>query len=91
MAAMRHDGPVSSAIFSADGAPALTASDDGTARIWDASTGHEIARLAGHDGRVSSAVFNRDATRVVTASDDDDMTAQSMGRRRRAVDHNISS
>ena len=38
-----------SAAFSADGKRVVTASDDKTARIWDAESGKEIAVLKGHD------------------------------------------
>jgi len=40
---MRHEGKLRSAEFSPDGQRVATASEDGTARIWDARTGHEIA------------------------------------------------
>jgi WD40 repeat protein len=46
------------------------ASDDNTARLWDAASGREITALKGHEGRVNSAAFSPDGTRVVTASDD---------------------
>ena len=53
----------------------VTASEDNTARVWDAASGELIARLVGppwvgHEGRVYSAAFSPDATRVVTASSD---------------------
>ncbi|WP_424444877.1 hypothetical protein, partial [Methanothrix sp.] len=38
---MAHDGPVRAVAFSSDGSKALTSSDDGTARIWDVSSGQE--------------------------------------------------
>jgi WD40 repeat protein len=38
-----HEGSVFSAAFSPDGSRIVTASDDDTARIWDAATGKEIA------------------------------------------------
>ena len=38
-----------SAAFSGDGKRVVTASDDKTARIWDAESGKEIAVLKGHD------------------------------------------
>ena len=48
----------------------LTASEDGTAKIWDASTGECKLTLAGHNGWVLSAVFSPDGTSVVTSSND---------------------
>ena len=47
----------------------VTASDDGTARIWDAESGAELATLAASEP-VNSAAFSPDGDRVVTASDD---------------------
>jgi WD40 repeat protein len=48
----------------------VTASDDKTARVWDAETGKTTAVLAGHAGPVWSAAFSPDGQQVVTASDD---------------------
>jgi WD40 repeat protein len=61
---------VGSAQFSPDGARIVTAVWDGTARIWDATTGRQIAVLRGHEGGVSSAAFSPDGTRIVTAAPD---------------------
>ena len=61
---------VTSAVSSSDGQRVLTASDDNTARIWDAKTGSELIRFEGHGSGVRSAVFSADGQRVVTASDD---------------------
>ena len=66
---MIHGGPVYCAAFSLDGARVLTASDDGTAKIWDLKTGSSIG-LRGHKYPVSSATFSPDGSRVVTASSD---------------------
>jgi WD40 repeat protein len=59
-----------SAEFSRDGSRIVTASDDKTARIWDAATAEEIATLRGHQSFVISAAFNADGSRIVTASGD---------------------
>ena len=62
-----HEGPVRSAVFSADGARVLTASEDRTARLWEAATGKDFAVLRGHEGRVVSALFSPDGARVLPA------------------------
>ena len=48
----------------------LTASTDGNARIWSASTGECLQILSGHELAVLSAVMSVDAASVLTASDD---------------------
>lgn len=63
---------MTTAAFSPDGARIVTASDDHTARVWDAATGQEGTSLPGHAGSVTSAAFP--SGRGATAFDDD--TAQ---------------
>ena len=65
-----HEDRVACAAFSPDGTLIVTASRDGTARVWDAATGAELAILRGHAGPVVSATFGSDGTRIVTASED---------------------
>ena len=48
-----------SAAFSGDGKRVVTASDDNTARIWDAESGKEIAVLKGHTGAVNERGVQR--------------------------------
>jgi len=68
-----HTDRVNTARFSPDGKRMLTASDDETARLWDA-TGRLVAVLGEHEDRVRFAAFSPDGDRIVTASDD--MTAR---------------
>ena len=46
----------------------VNASDDRTARVWNAASGQLLATLQGHTGRVESAVFSPDGRRILTAS-----------------------
>jgi len=52
----------------------VTASDDKTARVWEAESRRALATLTRHQGMVSAAAFSPDGKRVVTASAD--QTAQ---------------
>ena len=61
---------VYSAAFSPDGRRIVTASEDQTARIWDAATAKLLAVLSGHDDAVARAAFSPDGRRIVTASRD---------------------
>ena len=48
----------------------VTASDDKTARVWDAATGKPVSEPMKHENIVTSAQFSPDGRWVVTASDD---------------------
>jgi len=65
-----HGDRVYSAAYSPDGRRIVTASDDKTARIWDATTGAQLTVLSGHNGVVQSAAYSPDGRRIVTASRD---------------------
>jgi hypothetical protein len=65
-----HTSLVVSASFSVDGSRVVTASTDGTARVWDARTGATLLTLKGHAHWLYSASFSVDGSRVVNASDD---------------------
>jgi WD40 repeat protein len=64
-----HAGTLWAAAFAPDVALLVTASDDGTARLWDAASGAELAVLR-HDGLVNQVVFAPDGRRLLTASTD---------------------
>jgi hypothetical protein len=64
-----HESEVTSAAFSPDGSRIVTASDDQTARIWNAASAKEIAVLRGHgEYHVASAAFSPDGSHIITAS-----------------------
>jgi WD40 repeat protein/energy-coupling factor transporter ATP-binding protein EcfA2 len=65
-----HTGIVLHAAFSPDGQHIVTASEDRTARVWNATNGQLQATLEGHDDRVWQAEFSPDGQRIVTASAD---------------------
>ena len=54
-------------VFSPDGRLVVTASNDGTARLWDARTGRPVAEPWRHRGKVVSVRFSPDGRRILTA------------------------
>jgi len=68
--ALEHQEAVDLAAFSPDGTRIVTASADGTARVWDAATGKPLTSPLKHQAIVWSAAFSPDGTRTVTASED---------------------
>src|SRR5205823_4426265 len=65
-----HTSGVTSVCFSPDGKGLATASDDKTAKVWDARTGQESLALKGHTDRLTSVCFSPDGQRLATASGD---------------------
>ena len=65
-----HNNVISSIERSPDDAQYLTASWDGTVRVWDAATGNQLLLLAGHQGRVWHAALDSDGQRIVSAGAD---------------------
>lgn len=66
----RHAKSVRSAVFSPDGKTILTASEDGTAQLWDAANATVQRTFAGHSQPVNAGVFSPDGKMVLTASED---------------------
>jgi WD40 repeat protein len=77
-----HTQGVNSVAWSPDFSRLVTASVDGTARIWDAGTGQELVQLFGHSetgyqqqgagysGSVTQAAWSPDGSLLATAGDD---------------------
>jgi WD40 repeat protein/class 3 adenylate cyclase len=69
--AMTHAGKIHHAAFSHDGKSVVTASNDHTARVWDATTGEpRTDEPLRHGNPVFYASFSPDDLRVVTGSQD---------------------
>jgi WD40 repeat protein/transcriptional regulator with XRE-family HTH domain len=67
---LHHDDKIWSVTFSPDSKRIGTASQDKTARIWDAATGRLLLTLSGHTDSVNGIVFSPDGKRIATTSDD---------------------
>ena len=64
-----HKGAVNMVEFSPGGASVLTASWDGSVKIWDIDSGHGIASFSPSGGEVQRACFSPDWRRIATASE----------------------
>jgi WD40 repeat protein len=65
-----HTKQLNNATFSPNGKSIVTASDDNTAKIWDAQSGKLLHTLEGHIDEVNIAAFSSDSKSIVTGSDD---------------------
>jgi len=65
-----HTDFATSAAYSPDGASIVTASGDGTARVWDAKSGQQKMVLEGDAGPVWSAAYSPDGRWILTANED---------------------
>ncbi len=54
--------------YSPDGRRIVSASDDGTLKVWDAESGACVATLAGHGNGVQGCAYSPDGRRIVSAS-----------------------
>lgn len=80
-----HEGGVVAARFSSDGARVVTASLDGTARIWDAAAGSELGTLE-LGQPLNGAAFVRDDTVVVTWGEEGGLVTWDADSGRRQAD-----
>jgi WD40 repeat protein len=63
-----HNGIVTAAGFSPDGARIVTSGGDSMARVWDAKTGAMLFELRGHRNWVLCASFSNDGNLILTSS-----------------------
>jgi WD40 repeat protein/DNA-binding SARP family transcriptional activator len=65
-----HTGEIYAVAWSPDGTRIATASDDGTAIVWDGRTGERLATLSGHEEAVSNLSWSPSGNAIATTSDD---------------------
>ena len=65
-----HTSYVWGCAFSPSGSFIVSASGDGTLKVWDARTGEEQRTLCGHTASVRGCTFSPDGNTIVSASDD---------------------
>jgi WD40 repeat protein/serine/threonine protein kinase len=63
-----HLGPILAVAFSPSGAALVTASEDHTAKLWDAASGKELRTFHGHGAPIGALAFSSDGQRLVTGS-----------------------
>jgi len=64
-----HRQALTTCALSANGRRILSASDDNTLRLWDATTGAELRQFEGHTSIVTACALNADGSRALSASD----------------------
>ncbi len=65
-----HTGGLRNIAYSPDGKRLATASDDKSAKVWDAATGQELLTLCCHEAVVYGIAYSPDGGRLATSSTD---------------------
>ncbi len=65
-----HDDKIHHIAFAPDGRRLITASEDRTAKVWDAATGALVFTLSGHQSGVRQALFTPGGESIVTVAMD---------------------
>jgi WD40 repeat protein len=75
-----HSGPVNACAVTPDGRRVVSASFDGTLKVWDLESGRVLATLMGHASGVIACAITADGERVVSTSSDRTLKAWDVER-----------
>ena len=64
-----HAESVRALAFHPDGTRLVSASNDGTVKLWDPKNGRELLTLSGHTQPVAGVAFSKDGSRLISWSD----------------------
>jgi WD40 repeat protein len=64
------NGAARTAAFSPDDLRVVAGGNDGTTRVWDASTGRPVVVMRRHSDAIEAAAFSPDGRTILTAGDD---------------------
>ncbi len=64
-----HTQPINHLSWDAEGKRIISASNDGTVRVWDAETGENLLKLSGQ-GAISTAIFSQNGQYIYSGGDD---------------------
>ncbi len=66
-----HSASVTACVVTPDGRHLISASEDGSLKVWDLESGRALATLEGHSYGVTACAMTPDGQRVISASEDE--------------------
>jgi WD40 repeat protein len=66
----KHDGEITSVVFTPDGKTLASTGEDKTIKLWDVATGIELRTIPAHTGEVNALALSVDGKTLASGSDD---------------------